>query len=342
VTKPRVVTLLPQLCDKCMSCVRVCPKRAIEGAGAFVVIDSGRCDGCGKCVTACGPGALVLRAGGPAVAGKPSKPKAVAKAAPAAKTTPAAKPKPSPKPAAPTSADRVEAPGTPFSAPWTGWETAFVLVGLLVLFAVRMSAWNSAWMTETVPPGAKPLMRAGVLVLYYTLQLAMLTALGIRKGTGFAAAFGLRAIPVNRYGAVVGMFLLTRVFQVVFGVTVILLGWKDAGGATLTSYFGRDVVGLWLTLLMVVVVGPFFEEVVFRGVLINYLLPRTGVFFAILLSSILFASYHFNAWAFAPVMVMGVAATSPAIPRRSVWPAYALHAGYNAIAVILAFAPVGK
>jgi membrane protease YdiL (CAAX protease family)/ferredoxin len=338
VRKSRAVTLLPQRCDKCMSCVRVCPSRAIEGASAFVLIDSGRCDGCGKCVAACGPGALVFGKGTSVGAAKPSKP--AAKTKPSAKAAAASKRAAEPEEARPVAGSVW---GTrPFSAPWSAWETALVLIGVLALFAVRMSAWNSPWMIETVPASAKPLMRAGVLVLYYTLQLAMLTALGIRKGTGFAEAFGLRAIPMAGYGAVIGMFLLTRVFQVVFGVTVILLGWKDPGGATLTSYFGRDVVGLWLTLLMVVVVGPFFEEIVFRGVLINYLLPRTGTFFAILLSSLLFASLHFNVWAFVPVMVMGVAAGWLATSRRSLWPAYALHAGYNAIAVVLAFAPMGR
>lgn len=371
--KPHALTLSPQRCDKCMHCVRVCPRRAIEGTGGFVLVDWARCDGCGKCVDVCVPGAIARGKGAAIVSPKTAAatraaeevtsaaagtPTSAVAAAPVetshseAATATAAVPAASPvaRDATPVAEQVAPAsePGfareTPFSADWKGWEVAFVLLGLLALFAVRQAAWNSAWMTEVVIAGARPLMRAGVLMLYYALQLAMLAALGFRKGVGFSEAFGLRRVHVNAFGAVVGLFLFTRLFQLAFGTSVTLLGWKDPGGPTssLTSYFGRDALGFWLTLLMVVVVGPLFEELIFRGVLLNYLTPRTGASFGVIASSLLFATYHFNAWAFVPVAVMGAAAGWLATSRRSLWPAYALHASYNAIAVVLAFWLVGR
>jgi membrane protease YdiL (CAAX protease family)/NAD-dependent dihydropyrimidine dehydrogenase PreA subunit len=326
-----MLSIDPGRCDGCMGCVRACPRRAVTVGSGYVFVDWDVCDGCLKCLDACDSGALARRASGHAAEGP-----AVAAGGEAPALAPEQGALPARlRPSAVTAKRETE----PVTQGWEGWEVAVILGGALVLFLMRQAFINSEWMRVTVPMGAKPIVRAGVLALYYAGQLALLVAVGARKRTEFAASFGLRRTSVLLPAALVAVLVVaTRVFAALYLVTLDSVGLHMPDVTDLTRYFGRDAIGFALTVLMVVIVGPLFEEVVFRGVLLGYLQERYGAWWAILGASLLFAAYHFNAWTFVPVAVMGFAAGWLAVRFRSLWPAYALHLGYNAIAVVLTFA----
>lgn len=315
-----------------MRCLRACPLRAIEVGAAFVFVDWSRCDGCGKCVSECDSGAIGYRAGRP-------------QAAPAA---PAGEAAPRLRVVGGEGGDaegRAKGPRlediAPLAPSWEAWEVGAVLAGVLALFAAQQAALGSEWMARVVPLGAKPLMRSGILALYYAAQLALLAALGYRKRVGFAEAFGLRGFRVIATAAgVVALVTATRIFTLAYAVAAESAGWKMPVGpmSDLTMYFGRDGVGLALTIVMIVIVGPFFEEIVFRGVLAGYLQERVGAWPAVVASALVFATFHMNWWMFVPVAAMGVAAGWAALHSRSLWAAYALHMLYNAVPVFLIFA----
>lgn len=48
----------PEVCSGCLSCIAVCPERAIEEAGRRAVIDPDRCKFCRTCVDECTTGAI--------------------------------------------------------------------------------------------------------------------------------------------------------------------------------------------------------------------------------------------------------------------------------------------
>ena len=48
----------PEVCTACLSCMAVCPKRAIEERGRVVAIDPTLCENCGDCLTECSTGAI--------------------------------------------------------------------------------------------------------------------------------------------------------------------------------------------------------------------------------------------------------------------------------------------
>tara|TARA_B110000046_G_scaffold88676_2_gene96812 strand:+ start:51995 stop:52846 length:852 start_codon:yes stop_codon:yes gene_type:complete len=58
-------------------------------------------------------------------------------------------------------------------------------------------------------------------------------------------------------------------------------------------------------LLVVAVMAPFFEEFIFRGVILDGLLKRKSTWSAILISAALFGLVHLNPWQFVAAMVIG-------------------------------------
>ncbi len=107
----------------------------------------------------------------------------------------------------------------------------------------------------------------------------------------------------------------------------------QAGADTITRVFGTSAGGLVLAAVMLVVVGPFVEECVFRGALLRGLEARIGAWPAIVVQAVLFAAFHRSWWLLLPMTVLGIALGWLAHERRSLWPAIALHAAYNSLTV---------
>ena len=84
---------------------------------------------------------------------------------------------------------------------------------------------------------------------------------------------------------------------------------------------------------MLVFVGPFVEELVFRGALLRGLEAKLGAWPAIVIQALLFAAFHRSWWLLLPMTVLGIALGWLAHERRSLWPAIALHSLYNALSV---------
>ncbi len=75
----------------------------------------------------------------------------------------------------------------------------------------------------------------------------------------------------------------------------------------LVPEMGRLIGTSWLGLFLAVIIGPFVEEVVFRGLILRGLLGYTRPWFAILVSAFLFALMHFNPAQFPVAFALGVA-----------------------------------
>jgi len=88
------------------------------------------------------------------------------------------------------------------------------------------------------------------------------------------------------------------------------------------------------TLIMVGLVTPTCEELLFRGVILRSLLKRWGTWPAILVSSLVFGLFHLHPTAVLDSFVFGVVAGFAAVAARSVWVAVGMHVVNNSTAVI--------
>jgi membrane protease YdiL (CAAX protease family) len=135
------------------------------------------------------------------------------------------------------------------------------------------------------------------------------------------------------------------------GLTVLI-----SAAATLLRWFGIDVVPLptpsvlphnvgqlFFALVLVAIMAPLAEELIFRGLLLEWLKSRINVWAAALILSIIFALLHNNgfklgaigALAFGVRMALGLSSSAFAIRFSSLRPSFLLHASFNGVACVL-------
>lgn len=97
------------------------------------------------------------------------------------------------------------------------------------------------------------------------------------------------------------------------------------------NVYGR---GIW-AFLTLAVMAPLFEEVLFRGVLLESMRPRYGVVVAWVLSSVLFGVVHVHPTVVVNAFFMGLVLGFIYLVSGSLWASIILHAVNNAAAYLL-------
>ncbi|WMJ24152.1 CPBP family intramembrane glutamic endopeptidase [Paludicola sp. MB14-C6] len=95
---------------------------------------------------------------------------------------------------------------------------------------------------------------------------------------------------------------------------------------------------IWAVLMLtyVCVVGPIFEEIIFRGFLLKSL-QKYGSMFAIILTSILFSLFHGNLVQFIPPFLMGIVLGILTVKANTIIPAIVAHIINNSISMLLGY-----
>ncbi|WP_163193610.1 CPBP family intramembrane glutamic endopeptidase [Clostridium thermarum] len=86
-----------------------------------------------------------------------------------------------------------------------------------------------------------------------------------------------------------------------------------------------NVVGILLAVILI----PIFEEIFFRGIILNELQNRINTVASIIISSLIFALFHGNILQGIYTFIMGVLLSLVYIWTRSIWSAITFHITYN-------------
>jgi membrane protease YdiL (CAAX protease family) len=248
-------------------------------------------------------------------------------------TFPPGPPGPPPPPAPP-------APETPLSA--LDWSAG--RVWLLIAFAGVLNVGQALvlkGLNVKALPGEWPhAITSAVVLAYYAVILAPILIGARRQGIRFRDAVGLRPVPA---GAMVGFAIVAslaaRFFSGIWVAIMTALRVQLPGtNMDLTRIFGTTPFGLVLTVVVAVIIGPFAEEVLFRGVTYGRLRETNGEVIAVLASSVAFALLHVNVYFFVPFAFIGFLFTMIVRSTKSVWTSFTAHALFNFISVLALFA----
>jgi membrane protease YdiL (CAAX protease family) len=168
----------------------------------------------------------------------------------------------------------------------------------------------------------------------------MLLWLAVRHDAGFAETYKLDARPdLLSLPLGLSMLVATWAFSRAYMLVVTALGWKPPASTSpsVMQLFGSDAAGMTLAVVLFVLVGPFVEELLLRGVVLGALERRLGRWWGISLSALMFATLHGTLWQMLPMTFLGLALGRIASGRRSLWPAVILHVAYNAVIIAPVF-----
>jgi len=87
--------------------------------------------------------------------------------------------------------------------------------------------------------------------------------------------------------------------------------------------------------IVLVVVAPLTEELLFRGLILHGLLKRYGTVLAVLLPTLLFTLVHVNPYQFASAIIMGVFLAWLFVRTRSLWPCIIAHTLFNSQVILI-------
>jgi membrane protease YdiL (CAAX protease family) len=92
---------------------------------------------------------------------------------------------------------------------------------------------------------------------------------------------------------------------------------------------------MWQSIILLCVVAPITEEIVFRGLILQGLTKRSRAVTAILVSSFLFAVLHLNPWQAVPAFFLGILFGWWFLRTESLWPCLWGHALNNGLPALL-------
>jgi membrane protease YdiL (CAAX protease family) len=181
----------------------------------------------------------------------------------------------------------------------------------------------------------------GGISLYATLIVGYHWASEERDWTGLRARFS----PVARGPLVLSALAAFAIIAFISMTHWILL----RAGVTLADLPLPIVFESWtqlpLAFVLIVVLAPLTEELLFRGLLLDWLKQKMNVWPAAVILSVIFSLLHVNhfslgviGWlAFTDRFLLGLGASALTIKYHSLRPAVMMHATFNAVGVLASF-----
>ena len=91
----------------------------------------------------------------------------------------------------------------------------------------------------------------------------------------------------------------------------------------------------FLIFFLAVILGPIFEEIIFRGYLFKILKIRLNNFYAIILNSIFFGIIHYELSAIIPALILGISLSFIRLKTNNLIPSIIIHSLHNLFALIV-------
>ncbi len=216
------------------------------------------------------------------------------------------------------------------------WNTPQVgtVLGTLLLLYLLMSLVGLFFYEEQLP-----LARLAATLLIYTAIVVLIARVNRRRGGSWADNFGMGFRQLKKlvlspvlYLASIPFLILTAkawhlFLQEVLGVEIDLQG--------VAQVIAQDLSWLQiLYILMAVFIAPFFEELMFRGLLFPYLVKHAGLAKGTVLASLLFAAMHFHLPSFLPLLLLSAVLCLAYWRTGSLWVGIGMHATFNAVSIL--------
>lgn len=237
-------------------------------------------------------------------------------------------------------------PSTPSSlrVRWTLWDlltvgAVTILLAAIALLALRLpgllgsTALRDALRNNLLISG----MIAGALVYGFAALATQLVI--VRRNHGSWRDIGFRAAPSLAIALLPVMFIAEMILLGVINLAVVaVIGqFENPQTAALTDPRGFSWANFIVVFIVGAIIAPPVEELLFRGLLYQWLRARTNVAVAVIASAAIFATVHFIPVLLPVLFAVGVILAVAFEWSKSLWVNIGLHFLQNAFAISLLF-----
>jgi len=217
---------------------------------------------------------------------------------------------------------------------WSGHQVILILIGFVGL-ALLLS-----FIQPVVANSDQPAARLIPVLIFSAAQLAILLLIGLQRKRGWNKDFGmyfrqLKLLPVSLavYLAMLPILgIITMAYhtflQRVFGIDPDM----QEVAHLISDSQAWTRVGF---ILLAVVVAPFYEELIFRGVFFSYLSRRVGLAGSTIAVSLIFAFIHFHIPSMLPLFLLSIVLCLAYWRTGSLWTNIGVHALFNGVTIML-------
>ena len=224
--------------------------------------------------------------------------------------------------------------GGPAAEPWSAREgiAAVLIAQIVLIFAGSTVIALGGWSSGDVPIVAT----LGATVPFWVAIAVAASTLGRRDGGETLRGATPRPVDVaaaTAAGVAVQLVVVPAFYWVVFRFTSFDTDDLEEPARRL----GESATGAGGALLLVVMAvrgAPFFEEVLYRGILLPPLRRRVGPGLAIAVAAVVFALFHFQPLQFPGLVLLGLAAGWFREYRGGLVAAIVVHASFNLVTVV--------
>ena len=216
--------------------------------------------------------------------------------------------------------------------PWTVADVTLATV--LVITSFFVIGLILSRLADFGDEGRNAYFTPWLIGIWEGMMLAAVWAFSIRKHGCRWRELGLRRPENHRRIILPSLALLGSLgFAAVYSAIVVAVGGSSFLPPPLPEGVLGDGLARLLSILVIVVWGPFVEEVFFRGFLLGALVGPLGAIRAAVLSSAIFAAAHILVGAMIPIFITALLLSWLYLRTRSIWPPLMMHAAQNLIVV---------
>ena len=219
------------------------------------------------------------------------------------------------------------------------WNVADVLYGIA---CVAIGSALLLFITAVIRSDSN--LSPDSLALLSVLHLLMLFSVwifGLRKNGADLGSLGLlmpkgKWKPISKWLSLsIGGLIASLLINVVYALTVSYLGVEYLEPPEIPAHLLGDGLDRLISATVLVIIGPFAEEVFFRGFILAAMIKSIGIIPGIIVTSLVFAISHGDVAIIGPVFASGVILSLLYIKTGSLWPPLVAHSAQNCLALAL-------
>ena len=200
-----------------------------------------------------------------------------------------------------------------FQAPWTTKDVILALLGTislgLIVYSIADGTQFFRWMDR---PENQSL---GMILVYLTMWLIVVTPILIiakikkklnLKSFGITNIGAWKTIKLIFWGYLLFMGITIAIGMLILYTEVRVPGYQIQ--ERILPILGEDLRALFISGIIIIIIAPILEEIIFRGFLLTALVNKIGMAYGSLITAGVFAFSHLQPHSFIPIFILGLSA----------------------------------